>query len=195
MSGLRRLLRRVLDAGLSQGPAGSRTPNAGHSPGPTPTDEAMMDVALACARSAGDAGEVPVGSVVYRSESGEVLSTSGNDREASHDPAGHAEMLAIRGACSRVGDWRLSDCTLVVTLEPCVMCAGAIVNARVGRVVYGAPDPKGGACESLYEVLRDQRLNHRPIVVPRVREAECAALLRDFFRALRRSGRSRDLDA
>lgn len=149
----------------------------------------MMDLALACARAAQSAGEVPVGAIVYRTDTGEILARAGNDREASHDPAGHAELIAIRAACARLADWRLNDCTLLVTLEPCVMCAGAIVNARVGRVVYGASDPKAGACESLYEILRDPRLNHRPIVVPRVREGECAEMLRAFFRALRASKR------
>lgn len=190
---MKRLLRRLARAiAADPSPRETKAQDARIAPpieAPTPTDIAMMDEAMACARAARDAGEVPVGAIVFRTDTAEILARAANEREASHDPSGHAEMIAIRAACARLSDWRLNDCTLVVTLEPCVMCAGAIVNARVGRVVYGARDPKAGACESLYEILRDPRLNHRPIVVPGVREDECAELLRAFFRALRESHR------
>lgn len=149
------------------------------------TDEDMMRIALGLARDGAALGEVPVGAVVYDTETGEVLGESCNRREIDKDPAGHAEFLAIGAAARQLGDWRLNACTLVVTLEPCAMCAGLIVNARVGRVVYGADDPKAGAVKSLYRLLEDERLNHRPIVVGGVLAAESADLLRDFFGRLR----------
>jgi tRNA(adenine34) deaminase len=117
---------------------------------------------------------------------GALLAAAHNDREGTADPTAHAEVLALRAAAAELGTWRLSGCTLVVTLEPCTMCAGALVLARVDRVVYGAVDEKAGAAGSLWDVLRDRRLNHRPEVVPGVLEQECAQVLRDFF-APRRS--------
>ncbi|XVQ85792.1 tRNA adenosine(34) deaminase TadA [Microbispora siamensis] len=153
---------------------------------PPDTYEAAMRLALAEAVRAGGRGEVPVGAVVLApprpgSVVGEVLAAAGNDREASADPTAHAEVLALRAAAARIGDWRLTGCTLVVTLEPCTMCAGAAVLARVDRVVYGAVDEKGGAAGSLWDVLRDRRLNHRPEVVMGVLADECAAVLTEFF--------------
>lgn len=152
---------------------------------PTETDVAMMRTALDLAREAGARGEVPVGAVVYDTASSEILGTGVNDREHAHDPAGHAEFHAIRNASRAIGDFRLDRCTLVVTLEPCPMCAGLIVNARVGRLVYGATDPKGGACESLMRLTEDERLNHRVTPIGGVLAEESAELLREFFRARR----------
>lgn len=148
-------------------------------------DEAMMTRAITLARRAGEAGEVPVGAILYHTATGEVLGEGVNTRERDRDPLGHAEVAAIRAACERAGDWRLTDCTLVVTLEPCAMCAGLIVNARVGRVVFGANDPKAGAVRTLHRLADDPRLNHRAEVVGGVLEGECAALMREFFRRVR----------
>jgi len=145
----------------------------------------MMRRALELARSAAARGEAPVGALVYESATGRILAEASNSREADHDPLGHAELTAIRAAAHAVGDWRLNRCTLVVTLEPCAMCAGAIVNARLGRVVYGADDPKAGAARSLYRLLEDPRLNHRVAPVRGVLRDECGAVLREFFRARR----------
>ncbi|MFI6739451.1 tRNA adenosine(34) deaminase TadA [Nonomuraea sp. NPDC050451] len=139
-----------------------------------------MRLALAEAVTAGSRGEIPVGAVVL-DPLGEVLSAAGNDRESSADPTGHAEVLALRQAAMRRGQWRLSGCTLVVTLEPCTMCAGAAVLARVDRIVYGAVDEKGGAVGSLWDVVRDRRLNHRPEVVMGVLADECSSVLKRFF--------------
>ncbi|MEU8246382.1 nucleoside deaminase [Nonomuraea sp. NPDC048916] len=139
-----------------------------------------MRLALAEAVAAGARGEVPVGAVVL-DPLGEVLSAAGNDRESSADPTAHAEVLALRRAAGRRGQWRLDGCTLVVTLEPCTMCAGAAVLARVDRIVYGAIDEKGGAVGSLWDVVRDRRLNHRPEVVMGVLGEECSAVLKEFF--------------
>lgn len=138
-----------------------------------------MRRALAAAGSGG-ALDVPVGAVVY-SASGVELAAAGNERELTGDPTAHAEILALRRAAEALGTWRLSGCTLVVTLEPCTMCAGALVLARVARVVYGADDPKAGAVESLWDVVRDRRLNHRPEVISGVLALECGDLLRSFF--------------
>jgi tRNA(adenine34) deaminase len=140
-----------------------------------------MRQALTVARQAPATGDVPIGAVVVDA-SGAVLAAACNRREADGDPTAHAEILALRAAAARrPGEWRLTGCTLVVTLEPCVMCAGALVLARVDRLVYGAPDPKAGAVGSLWDLVRDRRLNHRPEVVPDVLAAECTALIRDFF--------------
>jgi len=159
---------------------GPRIPGA-----PTPTDVAMMRRALELAREAADAGEVPVGAVVYETATGRTLAEGRNTREGDSDPAGHAEHAAICAACRAINDWRLNHCTLVVTLEPCAMCAGLVVNARVGRLVYGAADPKAGACRSLYRLTEDARLNHRVAPIRGVLAAECGMVLRDFFRARR----------
>ena len=146
----------------------------------TAYDEAM-DLALTEARDALVTEDVPVGAVVL-SPSGEVIGRGRNLREATHDPTAHAEVVALREAAQAVGSWRLDDCTLVVTLEPCTMCAGALVLARVARLVFGAYDPKAGAVGSLWDVVRDRRLNHRPEVLAGVRAAESTALLEEFFR-------------
>jgi len=148
------------------------------------TYEAAMDEALALAREAVLDGDVPVGAVVLGPD-GSVVGRGRNRREADGDPTAHAEVLALREASGTLGTWRLKGCTLVVTLEPCTMCAGAAVLARVDRVVLGAWDPKAGATGSVRDVVRDSRLNHRVEVVAGVRGDESAALLRDFF-ALRR---------
>lgn len=139
-----------------------------------------MRSALVEARRALPAGDVPVGAVVLDA-AGALLGTGFNRREADDDPTAHAEVLALRAAARAVGSWRLSGCTLVVTLEPCTMCAGAAVLSRVERIVFGAFDPKAGAVGSLWDVVRDPRLNHRPEVVAGVLAEECGALLRAFF--------------
>ncbi|MGW0806152.1 nucleoside deaminase [Nonomuraea sp. NPDC002799] len=144
------------------------------------TYEEAMRLALAEAGAAGARGEIPVGAVVL-DPLGEVLSVAGNDRESAADPTAHAEVLALRLAAAARGQWRLSGCTLVVTLEPCTMCAGAAVLARVDRIVYGAVDDKGGAVGSLWDVVRDRRLNHRPEVVMGVMAEECSSVLKRFF--------------
>jgi len=143
-------------------------------------DQQAMGAALREAALALAAGEVPVGAVVLSAQ-GEVLATGHNLRQASADPTAHAEVLALRRAGEVLGDWQLTGCTLVVTLEPCTMCAGALVLARIRRLVFGAWDDKAGAVGSLWDVVRDRRLNHRPEVAAGVCEAECSALLRDYF--------------
>ena len=143
-----------------------------------------MRAALQEAGRAVSTGDVPVGAVVLGPDGG-VLAAARNEREAVGDPTAHAEVLALRAAAAATGSWRLDGCTLVVTLEPCTMCAGALVLARVERVVYGAADPKAGAAGSLWDVVRDRRLNHRPEVVAGVLDDECAELLTAFFRARR----------
>ncbi|MFC4067050.1 nucleoside deaminase [Actinoplanes subglobosus] len=125
--------------------------------------------------------DVPVGAIILGPDGAE-LAAAGNERELTGDPTGHAEVLAIRRAAARLGEWRLAGCTLVVTLEPCTMCAGALVLARVSTLVFGAWEPKTGAVGSLWDVVRDSRLNHRPEVYGGVLEAECADLMRGFFR-------------
>jgi tRNA(adenine34) deaminase len=142
-----------------------------------------MGLALAEARKAGEAGEVPVGAVVVAAD--RVVGAAGNQRETTSDPTAHAEIQALRQAAAQLGSWRLSNATLYVTLEPCPMCAGALVAGRVGRLVFGAADPKAGACGSLYNLCADPRLNHELPVVPGVREAECAELLELWFAARR----------
>ena len=145
--------------------------------------EQWMRRALAVAVSGhrGAGADVPVGAVVYGRD-GLELAVGRNVREESGDPTGHAEIMALRRAAERLGEWRLEGCTLVVTVEPCTMCAGALVLARIGTLVFGAWEPKTGAVGSLFDVVRDQRLTHRPEVYSGVLEAECAALLVDFFR-------------
>ena len=154
-----------------------------------PVDIEMMERAIMLAGRAAAIGEVPVGAVVYRE--GRILAEASNNREASSDPTGHAELVAMRLAGRSIEAWRLAGCTVAVTLEPCPMCAGAMVNARVGRLVYGASDPKGGACDSLYEITRDPRLNHRLETIGGVLSDRCARLLSDFFRARRAENRAR----
>lgn len=149
------------------------------------TPEDYMGLALQQAEEAGRRGEVPVGAVVVRND--QVLATAYNERELSSDPTAHAELLALRRAAAAVNSWRLIDADLYVTLEPCPMCAGAIVNARIKRVFYGCDDPKAGAARSLYSLLEDSRLNHRVQVVPGVRATEGADLLKAFFSRLRKA--------
>jgi tRNA(adenine34) deaminase len=144
-----------------------------------------MRLALAVAERALPGGDVPIGAVVLDA-TGSVIGEGFNRRELDADPTAHAEVLALRAAAREAGQWRLEGCTLVVTLEPCTMCAGALVLARVDRVVFGAFDPKAGAVGSLWDVVRDPRLNHRPEVVAGVLAEECGALLRTFFEAHRR---------
>ncbi|HUT78299.1 MAG TPA: tRNA adenosine(34) deaminase TadA [Polyangia bacterium] len=147
--------------------------------------ESLMRLALDEAWAAAAAGEVPVGCVITLA--GVVIGRAHNRRETDQDPLAHAELRAIAEAARAVGSWRLEDTTLYVTLEPCPMCAGAIVNSRIPRVVYGAPDPKAGAVRTLYRLLEDPRLNHRCEVVPGVLADDCALVLREFFAALRGS--------
>ncbi len=142
-----------------------------------------MRLALAEARAARDSGDVPVGAVIL--VDGQVVARRHNEREAAADPTAHAELLALRDAARAIGSWRLPTATVVVTLEPCAMCAGAMVNARVERVVFGAADPKAGACGSLYNLGADPRLNHELTVVGGVLADECGALLSDFFASRR----------
>jgi tRNA(adenine34) deaminase len=150
------------------------------------TFEPAMRLALAeAALAARESDDVPVGAVVL-DQAGAVLARAHNRREADRDPTAHAEILAIRQAASALGRWRLTDLTLAVTLEPCTMCAGAVTAARLGRLVYGAEDPKAGAAGSLWDVLRDRRLNHQPEVIGGVLAQECGAILREFFSARRR---------
>jgi tRNA(adenine34) deaminase len=146
-------------------------------------DVQAMTVALDEAEAALGHGDVPVGAVVVRG--GEVIARRHNEREATNDPTAHAEVLALRDAAAAVGSWRLDDCTLYVTLEPCVMCAGALLNARIGRLVYGAADLKAGATASLYNVCADPRLNHNPPVTHGVLAERAADLLSTFFAAKR----------
>jgi tRNA(adenine34) deaminase len=157
--------------------------------GYTASFEPAMRMALAEAAAPGPGdvpADIPVGAVIL-DEAGTVLARARNRREADRDPVAHAEIVAIRQAALALGQWRLTGLTLVVTLEPCTMCAGAVTAARLDRVVYGATDPKAGAAGSLWDVLRDTRLNHRPEVIGGVLAEECGALLRDFFES-RRSG-------
>jgi tRNA(adenine34) deaminase len=154
-----------------------------HRPG---ADEHFMGLAIAAAGRALEHGDVPIGAVVVRG--GEVIGTGRNERELQQDPTAHAEILALRAAAASARSWRVLDATLYVTLEPCAMCAGAIVLARVPRVVFGTTDPKAGAAGSVLDVLAEPRLNHRPDVLGGVLAADCAALLQDFFAARRQRG-------
>jgi tRNA(adenine34) deaminase len=146
--------------------------------------DAWMRRALAVASTSAGSADVPVGAVVIGPD-GDEIAIGVNERERTGDPTAHAEIVALRAASAALGQWRLGGCTLVVTLEPCTMCAGALVLARVESLVFGAWEPKTGAVGSLWDVVRDRRLNHRPEVYPGVLEAECAAMLRTFFEAHR----------
>jgi tRNA(adenine34) deaminase len=146
-------------------------------------DESMMAHALELAREARRLGEVPVGAVVVRA--GRILAQSFNLRETLHDPTAHAERLALALAGQAIGSWRLDECVLYVTLEPCAMCAGAIVHSRLARLVYGASDPKAGACESLYRLVSDPRLNHRVPITAGVLAEACGEVLKEFFQERR----------
>jgi len=150
-------------------------------------DERWMRAALSEARTALEQDEVPVGAVIVRD--GLVIGRGHNQREGLKDPTAHAEMLALTAAAAHVQDWRLEGCTMYVTLEPCAMCAGAVVLARLGRLVYGAVDPKAGACESLYRIATDERLNHQVELAAGVLAEECGELLVEFFTGQRRSGK------
>lgn len=146
-----------------------------------------MRMALDEARAAFDEGEVPVGAVVVHGE--RVIASAHNQREMLNDPTAHAEMVAITQAAENLGSWRLLDCTLYVTLEPCPMCAGAVVQARLPRVIYGATDPKAGASHTLYQITSDERLNHQAAVIGGVLQEECRSVLQDFFREQRALGK------
>jgi tRNA(adenine34) deaminase len=161
---------------MTVGPASDPTSN---------TQQRLMEIAIERARGAEGHGDVPIGAVVARGD--EVLAAAGNERELRRDPTAHAEILAIRAAAEALGGWRLPGTTLYVTLEPCAMCAGAIVLARIPDVVYGAPDPKAGAAGSVLDILTEPALNHRPQVTSGVLEDQCAALLREFFARRRNS--------
>lgn len=147
------------------------------------TDEMFMTEALREAELAGVAGEVPIGAVIVKD--GAIIARGRNRREELADPTAHAEMLVIRAAGAALGGWRLSGCTLYVTIEPCPMCAGALVQARVDRLVFGARDPKAGACGSTVDIVRDERYNHRLEVSEGVLQNECQKVIRDFFKARR----------
>lgn len=149
--------------------------------------EQFMRMAIAEAQAAQAEGEVPIGAVIVRG--GRIIASAHNQREQLRDPTAHAEMIAITQAAESIGDWRLEDCLLYVTLEPCPMCAGAIVQARIPLVVYGATDPKAGAVRSLFRMLEDDRLNHRAQVIHGVLEKPCGQMLSDFFLELRRQGK------
>ena len=148
-----------------------------------------MEEAIALARQAASLGEVPIGCVIAHGPTNRIIGKGYNRRETDHDPTAHAEMIAMREAGKSLDHWRLLDCTLVVTLEPCPMCAGAMVNARVPKLIYGCDDPKAGAVRTLYQLCEDQRLNHRLEVISGVRADECALLLKDFFKAQRALGK------
>ena len=151
--------------------------------------ETWMREAIAQAKLARGADEVPIGAIVVHEPTGEILGRGHNRRQIDSDPTAHAEILALREAARKIGDWRLVDCVMVVTLEPCPMCAGAMVNARVPRLIYGCSDPKAGAVRTLYQLCEDKRLNHQVAVTEGVLADECAELLRDFFRAQRAMGK------
>ena len=151
--------------------------------------ESLMREAIALAAHAASIGEVPIGCVVVDDLTAQIIGRGYNRRETDHDPTAHAEILALREAAHARGHWRLTDCTLVVTLEPCPMCAGAIVNARVPRLVYGCDDPKAGAVRTLFQLCDDSRLNHRVAITSGLMAAECAALLTNFFKAQRALGK------
>lgn len=146
----------------------------------TEADERFMRLALDHAERARTTGDVPVGAVVVQGD--EVLASATNEREARPDPTAHAELLALKDASQKLGTWRLSDCTLYVTLEPCPMCSGAVVLARLARLVYGTQDPRGGAAYSLYNIPQDPRLNHHVEITTGVLEEQCRDLLSDFFK-------------
>ena len=156
------------------------------------TDVAMMERAVELARKAGELGEVPVAAVIYREDT--IVAEASNEREATLDPTAHAELLALSRAGRALGRWRLIDCSMAVTLEPCPMCAGAMVNGRLGRLLYGASDPKAGACGTLFQIPTDMRLNHRVTVIGGVLADRCAALLSEFFANRRSVNQQEDPD-
>ncbi len=153
----------------------------------TAADEAMMEHAIRMAGQAAQLGEVPVGAVVYRD--GNILAVGYNLRESTADPTAHAEIIAMRQAAQQLGTWRLDDCSLAVTLEPCPMCAGAMVNARLGRLIYGATDPKMGCVDTLYQLCEEPRFNHRVKVIAGVKAEKCGKVLTEFFQSRRGSAK------
>jgi tRNA(adenine34) deaminase len=153
------------------------------------TDDLLMRQAIAEAHAALVVEEVPIGCVIFHHPTQTIIARAHNRREGDSDPTAHAEILAIRQAAAALADWRLTDCTLAVTVEPCPMCAGAIVNARIARLVYGCPDPKAGAVRTLYRLCDDPRLNHRVEVAADILPQPCAQLLADFFKAQRAAGK------
>lgn len=148
-----------------------------------------MRLAIAQANQAMQADEVPIGCIILHDPTGQIIGAGHNLRQTDQDPTAHAEIIAIRAAAAVLGSWRLVDCTLYVTLEPCPMCAGAIVNARIPRLVYGCDDPKAGAVRTLFSLCSDARLNHRVQIITGVLDEECAGLLRAFFRQQRAMGK------
>jgi tRNA(adenine34) deaminase len=177
-------------AGTTAGGAAPNVQTIAPQPEPDPVgerDQRFMRLALAAAEQARAAGEVPVGAVLVRGD--EVIETGFNHPIGAHDPSAHAEMAALRAAARSVGNYRLPGCELYVTLEPCLMCAGAIMHARIARVVYGAHDPKTGACGSVVDAFANEQLNHHTSVVGGVLEAECGDTLRSFFAERRRASR------
>ncbi len=153
------------------------------------TPQHWMLQALAQARLAVEADEVPIGCVIVHDPTDRIVGVGNNRRESDNDPTAHAEILALRQAGQTLGDWRLLDCSIYVTLEPCPMCAGAIVNARIPRLFYGCPDPKAGAVRTLFKLCDDPRLNHRVETIPGILADQCAQLLTDFFRRQRAAGK------
>jgi len=151
--------------------------------------EQLMRLAIDEARRALEHDEVPIGSVIHHGPTDGIIGRGFNRRETNHDPTAHAEMIPIHQAATVLGHWRLLDCTIVVTLEPCPMCAGAIVNARIPRLIYGGADPKAGAVRTLYRICDDERLNHRVEITEGVLAGECAQLLQDFFKKQRALGK------
>jgi tRNA(adenine34) deaminase len=153
------------------------------------TDLLLMQQAIAEAGAALALDEVPVGCVIFHIASGKIIGRGHNRRECDADPTAHAEILALREAAAFIGHWRLDECALAVTLEPCPMCAGAIVNSRIARLIYGCDDPKAGAVRTLYQICDDPRLNHRVEIIGGILKDECAELLRNFFKTQRACGK------
>ena len=154
-------------------------------------DKKYMQLALAEARKAAELGEIPIGAVLADMTTGAVIAAAHNMRETWHDATAHAEVIVIREACERLGRWRLSGCALYVTVEPCPMCSGAIVNGRVDRVVYGCPDVKAGGAESIFNIITNPNLNHCAEVISGICEEECAQVMRDFFRRRRQENKAK----
>jgi tRNA(adenine34) deaminase len=154
-----------------------------------PTPDELMEFAIAEARLAEAEDEVPIGCVIWHEPTQRIIGRGHNTRERDRDPTAHAEIVALQQAARELGHWRVTDSTLIVTLEPCPMCAGAIVNARVPRLIYGCDDPKAGAVRTLFTLCEDARLNHRVEVIANVQSEACAALLRDFFQKQRAAGK------
>lgn len=154
-------------------------------------DKKYMQLALAEARKAAELGEIPIGAVLVEMATGEVVAAAHNMRESWHDATAHAEVIVIREACAKLARWRLSGCALYVTVEPCPMCSGAIVNGRVDRVVYGCPDVKAGGAESIFNIITNPNLNHCAEVISGVCEEECAQVMKEFFQRRRRENKQR----